>query len=75
MLYIIAQHNRDYSWHVGEPMPSPDVDQVVEIQADGHEKKVIREMFGESIPMTTESVVNWYGDIARTIYLNLANKY
>jgi hypothetical protein len=46
------------------------------IQADGHELEAIQRLFilsgGQySIPMPKTSVARWYGDIARTIHINM----
>lgn len=40
------------------------------LQADGHELDEIRSQFS-GIPMTTNRIVNWTGEIARFIFDNL----
>ena len=70
MLYITTKHG-DVEWHIDHKLPKLRTDQVLEIQADAHELHAIKQLFGESIPMTKNAIVNWAGDIARTIYLNL----
>jgi hypothetical protein len=63
-------------WHVGEKVPDVPVERIVELQADGDELEYIENIFSThgkcSIPIPyAKRVVRWYGDIARTIYLNL----
>lgn len=46
------------------------------IQADGHELEAIQQKYlygngGYTIPMPRGQVSRWYGDIARSIHLNL----
>ena len=69
MLYITTKHG-DVEWHIDHKLPNLP-GKVLELQADGDELHEIKRLFGESIPMTKNAIVNWAGDIARTIYLNL----
>lgn len=44
------------------------------LQADGDELEYISRLYpdkGAAVPLASRSVVRWYGDIARTILLNL----
>lgn len=75
MLYIISNHGEgEFSWHVGSPIPNVPVEKVTEVQADGDELEYLRSLFGTSIAMPNTGVANWYGDWARTIYLNLGKR-
>jgi hypothetical protein len=67
-------------WRVGEKVPDVPVERIVELQADGDELEYIENIFSLpcgsygvcSIPIAhTNRISRWYGDIARTIYLNL----
>ncbi len=70
MLYIVT-HNNERTWHVGRPLPKiTDVSTLTEIQADGNELRHIKENF-DNLIMPSSEVCVWYGDLARTIYLNL----
>jgi len=70
MLYIITKDSGSFTWHVGEKVPKIAPQSVTGIQADGDELGLIRRMF-ENIPFYRGPVALWYGDLARTIYLNL----
>lgn len=58
-----------------------DLQRISYIQADGDELAHIREMFTSgfgsdgcpryNIPMPAKQMCHWYGDLAKTIYLNL----
>ena len=76
MLYVVTKKRPEgYGWHVGQKMPTVNVEEVTEIQADGSELAFIIDRFSHrqqvTIPVAKTSMVSWYGDIARTIYLNL----
>ena len=64
------QHHENLTsmWQVGEDVPYLPTHQVNEIQADGDEAKYIEELMGACINRETQF---YYGDLARTIYLNL----
>lgn len=52
------------------------ISQIEWIQADGHELDAIQQKYlygngGYSIPMPRGQVSRWYGDIARSIHINL----
>lgn len=75
MLAVILKSGKELIWHVGgKPYSPPEPNQVVEIQADGHELAKIVELFshGHNVPTIPvpnyRPVVNWYGDLAKTIY-------
>ena len=78
MLYIIRKGNREYQWHVGDKKPeamtgsmtSAPFDDVIEIQADGHELNLIRQNF-KNLPDCDKAVVSWKGDWAQFIYDHL----
>lgn len=79
MLYVIFNDNREVTWHVGYKEDLARIKQaapeVREIQADGDELERILRNFtiGErsTIPRTSALVQSWYGDLAKTIILNL----
>jgi len=66
---------RDLKWYVGQDhnLRAINASDVVAMQADGDELEHIRSMFPGLTCVYTgrHSVVYWYGDIARTIALNL----
>ncbi len=76
MLYIVynrRQRERGFTeeatWHVGEKVPKIRVADIVQIQADGDEANHIRvKAPGLCIDSHFQ---RYYGDLARTIYLNL----
>jgi hypothetical protein len=63
-------------WHVGKPIPVPQTrygmttPPIIEVQADGDELKLIRELF-VNLPDVRATVVRWFGDTAKFIYHNL----
>ena len=72
------------TWHIGQTLPPIKIDSVVSLQADGDELEHIVDQYqcgGQrantatycySIPMPMDKpVVTWYGDIAKTIIVNL----
>jgi len=84
MLCIFTTDGHEIEWHVGEPAPemwgaSGKLDSALQrisyVQADGHELSHILSRFTcggrPTIPMPDCRVCRWYGDLARTIYLNL----
>ena len=79
MLYITTIHGKEFEWHVGETVPEIAVASIAELQADLHELEHIQKLFDIeeakgthfTIPMPNKRVCRWYGDLARTIYLNL----
>jgi hypothetical protein len=52
-------------------MPLYDPECILEIQADREELEYVREMF-TGLPTFRERVVKWYGDLARTVFVNLS---
>jgi len=71
MLYIMHRHNRqnfESVWHVGEKLPTIPVHTIMELQADGDEGEHIKKIMGGGI---NRLVQHYYGDLARTIFLNL----
>lgn len=80
-MYIATYTNdTNKTFHVGDKIKNEEDEicrlfDVKWIQADGHELEAIRDMFsyahGHTIPMPHGQVGRWYGDIARTIHLNL----
>ena len=72
-LYIVAD-NREYTWHVGQknPVLFKNVDDVIEVQADGDELQHIEMMFVGGFPLFfNKRVCKWYGDFAKLIVGNL----
>ena len=73
MLYFVTNNDDVHPWHVGTPMvDSFKARNITEVQADGDELMFIIRLFelnqGMTIPMAiTARVMNWYGDIAKTI--------
>lgn len=72
MLYIKLTTGTKYTWQVGEPKPIQydDVNDVQEIQADGHELIHIENMFHIS-PIPKGRVIRVFGDLAKIIIGNL----
>ncbi len=87
MLYITYSNDDktkgQEQWHVGDHAnPNPwfkaiEPSKVIEIQADGHELDVIKQICKDSIPfaykrsgMAMKRVQNWYGDHAKFIFAN-----
>lgn len=73
MLYIIDADGKELVWYVGQNLAgytSPH--RVTELQADGNELEHIRNMFPHLTPVGVR-VAQWYGDIAKTIFINLNN--
>lgn len=71
MLCITFRDNRrthESNWHVGEKVPRIQPHKITQIQADGDEAEYINEVMGSGI---NRAVQYYYGDLARTIYLNL----
>lgn len=71
-------------WHVGEPQPGEvDTTSIESLQADGDELNHIKVRFTMgipskaggvrtiTIPMTNKKTMLWYGDTAKTIFVNL----
>lgn len=71
MLYIITPKGT-HDWHIGQKVsiPKEELNQVIEVQADGDELEHIRYQF-QNIPHAKVRVCNWYGDIAKFIVNNL----
>ena len=73
MLYFVTDNGRAHSWHVGTLVTGKvDPQKVTEVQADGDELEFIVKLFAVNfeitIPMVvTARILNWYGDIAKTI--------
>lgn len=55
-------------WHVGEELPNIAANRVIELQVDGDEKEHIENLMGQ---LVDKPVARYYGDIARTIWINL----
>ena len=72
MLLITYRQNRETketAWHVGEKVPVQMLPhQITQIQVDGDEAAHIEDIMGGAI---NRPVQRYYGDLARTIYLNL----
>jgi hypothetical protein len=81
MLYIVRKDLPQIKWHVGDPIGANIAQDVIEIQADGHELEHIKNTFFDieyqgnptyTIPMPrNKRVVNWFGSTAKTILANL----
>ena len=71
MLYVVTnKHER--TWHYGEPKPKINDDEtVLEVQADNDELEHIREKFPLVPYPKNNSVVRWFGDMAKFIAHNL----
>ena len=76
---------KTHEWHVGEKLPADLFDQCCEhradsiervicIQASGDELTWVEENF-KNVPMLTEPVAYWYGDIARSIVAKLPEQF
>jgi len=82
-LYITNHEGETFTWNIGIKLnPIQRSPYVAYIQADGDELEHIQNLFKVTtdhkglkyeytIPMTNQRVVSWYGDIARTILINL----
>lgn len=72
MLYFVTSDKKEITWHTGEknPLSLENRRDIVEIQADGDELEYIQSKF-TNIPMSTNRVINWYGDIAKFITNNM----
>ena len=71
MLYIMYRDNyktHTEEWKVGDEVPEIEAFKVQEIEADGNEARHIEEMMGATINRPNP---RYFGDLARTIYLNL----
>ncbi len=75
MLYIIydrdfrTNHDKEAEWEIGKELPNIKPHRIVELQADGEERAHIEEIMGGGIQGGDVAV--YYGDFARTIFLNL----
>lgn len=71
-LYITFEDNSGTNWHIGEknPVDYKKVNEIREIQADGHELEHIHGNFS-NIPVANKRVVRYFGDIAKFIIGNL----
>ncbi len=75
MLYIIydrdfrTNNDKEAEWHVGEDLPNIKPHRIVELQADGDERAHIEKIMGGGV--TGGECAYYYGDFARTIFLNL----
>ncbi len=77
MLYFVTKSKagtKEYTWHLGRPLPQILGADLTEIQADGDELRAIQRTFGDTIPMTDQPVMNWFGDFARVIYAAMRSK-
>jgi hypothetical protein len=72
MLYFVTSDKKEIAWHTREkcPLTFADRGNIIEVQADGDELEYIKNKF-TNIPMSTNRVINWYGDIARFIASNM----
>lgn len=75
MLCIAVKYDGVTRWgtyHIGDGQVcnGSAVDDVINVQADGHELTVIREQFA-NIPFAFCSVQTWYGDHAKFIAANI----
>ena len=80
VVYFVGEHSKTY--HLSDELDHHNeflkvLPHLEFIQVDGHELKAIQNLFQNngsySIPMPNTPVVTWYGDIAKTIHLNLIN--
>lgn len=82
MLYVEMRNSTHLSWHAGEKKPkellgassviASTVEDVVMIQADGDELDYIINKFGvAAMRPKGNTVVKWYGDVAKFIVGNL----
>lgn len=77
-LYIVFDDGKETTWHIGQAgFNAKTICGVEYIQADGHELQHITDMFciggNYSIPMPKKGrVIQWFGDIAKTILANIA---
>ena len=74
MLTIVYDRNfredreKHFDWHVGQPVREIAPHRIIELWADGQEKKYLDNFIGTGDD-ARQSV--FYGDLARTAYLNL----
>ncbi len=66
MLYIDTQQ-RNYAWHVGEPLKEIAPETVVRVQADCDELAWVLAEFGPTMPCHRGPVNNWFGDTAKIV--------
>ena len=59
---------KEETWEVGNDLPNIATHRIVEIQVNGPEKEYVDKFMGGGIDKETAS---YYGDLARTIYVNL----
>jgi hypothetical protein len=76
MLYIVKTDGSETKWWTGQKIPDILPARIEYLQADGDELSYIVNLFTDqygyvTIPHQYGRVVIWYGDMARTIYLNL----
>ena len=70
MMYIIFG-KREIVFHCGQKMPGGwPINEVTEIQADGHELIWVRANF-DNLPGAVGPVCNWFGDMAKMIAARL----
>jgi len=62
---------RAKEWHVGQRVPDIAPHRIIEIHADGEEKKYVEKILGGTI---TRKQASFYGDVARTVYLNIGEE-
>lgn len=78
MLFIVYDRNfrmddeREKKWKMGDPVPDIAPHRIIEIHADGAEKEHVERILGGTI---TRRQASFYGDMARTVYLNLGEEY
>lgn len=68
-MYIVYDRGeKEREWHLGERLPDIEPHRITEIEVDGDEAKYIEHLMGAII---NKPVVRYYGDLARTVYINL----
>lgn len=84
--YAHFKNGSGRTWNEPVKVPNEVLDKIEEVQyfqADGDELEILQKQYGYhhdqpihavreySIPMPRQRVIKWYGDIGRTIILNL----
>lgn len=70
MLYFVDKNGKELIWRIGNALPN--MENVVEVQADCDELTYIEMNFG-NIPIARKKrVVKWTGDFAVFIYNNMS---
>jgi hypothetical protein len=58
-------------WRIGDPPPTPPVNRVVKVEADGEELMMIENRFINLPRVKGSQTTCWFGDDAKFIYGNL----